>query len=77
MRTSKGSEAGTSRKRAPAAPSKSAGYPSPDTGGRRGILVRLDRTVWRELKLIALNEDTTLQALMEEAIAELLKRRRR
>ena len=42
--------------------------------GRRGVLVRLQPEAWKALKLIALEEDETLQAMMERAINDLLKK---
>jgi len=40
--------------------------------GRRGILVRARPEAWRALKLIALDEETTLQGVMTEAINDYL-----
>jgi hypothetical protein len=45
--------------------------------GRRGILVRAKPEAWRALKQIALDNDVTLQALMEQAIIDLLKKHRK
>jgi hypothetical protein len=45
--------------------------------GRRGILVRANPEAWRALKQIALDTDVTLQALMEQAINDLLKKHRK
>jgi predicted HicB family RNase H-like nuclease len=41
---------------------------------RRGILVRVSPELRRRLKLTALNRGLTVQALMLEAIAEVLKK---
>lgn len=42
-------------------------------GERRGILVRVNPALRRRLKLAALNRGTTVQALLLEAITEVLK----
>ncbi len=39
-----------------------------DSDGRRGILVRARPEAWRALKILAVEENTTLQALLEETI---------
>ena len=53
---------------APARPTRSKTQPD----GRRGILVRARPEAWRALKLIALDEETTLQGVMTEAINDYL-----
>ena len=42
---------------------------------RKGVLVRMPRALWRELRLIALDHDTTLQAIMVEAAQDYLRKR--
>ena len=45
--------------------------------GKKGVLTQLDIDTARRLKLLAVEHDTTLQALGEEAFAALLERYRR
>jgi hypothetical protein len=45
--------------------------------GRRGVLVRLRPEAWRALKQIALDEDLTLQAVMEQAANLRLRKARK
>ena len=51
---------------------RGAGDPQPE---RKGVLVRMPRALWRELRLIALDHDTTLQAIMVEAAQDYLRKR--
>ena len=45
--------------------------------GRRQIGVKLDMDLWRELRILALEEDRTAGELLEEAMREYLERHRR
>ena len=42
--------------------------------GRKGILVRAQPEAWKSLKLIALDQEKTLQDVMTEAINDVLKK---
>ena len=42
--------------------------------GKKGVLTQLDPDTARRLKMLAVEHDTTLQALGEEAFDELLRR---
>ncbi len=46
----------------------------PSREGKRGIVIRVDATYHRKLKILAAERDTTLQALGEEAFRLLLER---
>lgn len=54
----------------PSTPKPSAGRPKAREG-KRAAMVWLDPAAVRQLNQIALDEDTTVQALMEEAIGAL------
>lgn len=43
-----------------------------EEGRRKGILVRTRIEAWRELRQIALDEERSLQAILEEAINDFL-----
>ena len=43
--------------------------------GKKGILIHVEPELRRELRRIAVNEDTTLQALGVEALTRLIKER--
>jgi hypothetical protein len=43
--------------------------------GRKGVLVRLERSVWEQLKIACVNETKTLQEMMEEAVQAWLAKR--
>jgi hypothetical protein len=43
-----------------------------DAEQRRGILVRVEPALWRQIKLAAVDRGVTVQALMLEAIDEVL-----
>ena len=47
---------------------------TPGRIGKKGVLTQLDIDTARRLKLLAVERDTTLQALGEEAFAALLDR---
>ena len=51
--------------------------PRTSKGVTKGVLLRLPDTLHRELRLLALDEDTSLQALGVEALKNLLRSRRR
>ena len=42
---------------------------------RKGVLVRMPRELWRELRLLAIDHDTTLQAIMVEAASDYVRKR--
>jgi hypothetical protein len=42
--------------------------------GRRGVLVRLQPEAWKAMKQIALDQETTLQELMEDAVNDALRK---
>ena len=46
----------------------------PSREGKRGIVIRVDATYHRKLRILAAERDTTLQALGEEAFRLLLER---
>lgn len=47
---------------------------TPGRIGKKGVLTQLDLDTARRLKMLAVEHDTTLQALGEEAFAALLER---
>ena len=48
-----------------------------DTGSTKGVLLRLPTELHRQLRQIALDDDTSLQALGVEALQRLLEERQR
>lgn len=60
---------------------KSAPVPTSESGDqagdRRGVLVRLSAETRKALKLLAVERDTTVQALVTEAIDDLLGKARK
>jgi hypothetical protein len=48
---------------------------SRDAGSFKGLLVRMNLDGWRELRILAAERDTTLNALAIEAFNDLLKKR--
>jgi hypothetical protein len=48
---------------------------SRDPGSFKGLLIRMNVEGWRELRILAAERDTTLNALAIEALNDLLKRR--
>lgn len=56
-----------------------AAAPPPRTArtATRGVILRLPAEMHRELRQLAINEETSLQALGMEALQQLLKQRRR
>jgi hypothetical protein len=54
---------------------KSARLKSRDPGSFKGLLVRMNLDGWRELRILAAERDTTLNALAVEAFNDLLKKR--
>jgi hypothetical protein len=46
-----------------------------DPGSFKGLLVRMNVEGWRELRILAAERDTTLNALAIEALNDLLKKR--
>ena len=54
---------------------KSDRLKSRDPGSFKGVLVRLNLAGWRELRILAAERDTTLNALAIEALNDLLKKR--
>jgi len=54
---------------------KSARLKSRDPGSIKGLLVRMNLDGWRELRILAAERDTTLNALAVEAFNDLLKKR--
>ena len=46
-----------------------------DPGSFKALLVRLNLDGWRELRILAAERDTTLNALAIEALNDLLKKR--
>jgi hypothetical protein len=58
---------------APAAVSESPGG-APDPGAFKSVLVRINTDGWRALNMLAVENDTTLNALAVEAFNDLLKK---
>jgi hypothetical protein len=54
---------------------KSARLKSRDPGSFKGLLIRMNLGGWRELRILAAERDTTLNALAVEAFNDLLKKR--
>jgi hypothetical protein len=54
---------------------KTARLKSRDPGSFKGLLVRMNLDGWRELRILAAERDTTLNALAVEAFNDLLKKR--
>ena len=48
---------------------------SREPGSFKGLLVRMNLEGWRELRILAAERDTTLNALAVEAFNDLLKKR--
>lgn len=57
-----------------AMPPRPATKVTPGRIGKKGVLTQLDQDTARRLKMLAVERDTTLQALGEEAFDELLRR---
>ena len=55
-------------------PPRPATKVTPGRIGKKGVLTQLDQDTARRLKMLAVERDTTLQALGEEAFDELLRR---
>ena len=55
--------------------SKLARLKSRNPGSFKGLLVRMNLDGWRELRILAAERDTTLNALAVEAFNDLLKKR--
>lgn len=55
-------------------PPRPAAKVTPGRIGKKGVLTQLDLDTARRLKMLAVQHDTTLQALGEEAFAALLER---
>ena len=51
--------------------------PSANTGAMKGVLLRLQPKLHRQLRQLSLDEDTGLQALGVEALERILKERQR
>ena len=51
--------------------------PSANTGAMKGVLLRLQPKLHRQLRQLSLDEDTSLQALGVEALERILKERQR
>jgi hypothetical protein len=49
--------------------------PKRDPGSFKGLLIRMNLAGWRELRILAAERDTTLNALAIEALNDLLKKR--
>ena len=45
--------------------------------GRKGVLIHVPPEIWRELRQLALDEDTSVQALGLEALTHLVDSRRK
>lgn len=56
------------------APPRPPAKVTPGRIGKKGVLTQLDRDTARRLKILAVERDTTLQALGEEAFEALLER---
>jgi len=54
---------------------KPAGLKARVPGSFKGLLVRMNLEGWRELRMLAAERDTTLNALAIEALNDLLKKR--
>ena len=44
------------------------------TTERKGVLVRMPRELWRQLRIVAMDRDKTLQAIMVEAAQDYLEK---
>jgi hypothetical protein len=55
-------------------PRTAAGRRNRQPDGRKGILVRARPEAWKALKLVALDEEKTLQEVMTEAINDVLQK---
>jgi hypothetical protein len=53
---------------------KTTGLKASDPGAFKSVLTRMDADGWRALRLLAVEEDTTLNALAIEAFNDLLKK---
>jgi hypothetical protein len=62
------------RKAAPAVPQGRAGQP-PSRQGKKALTGYFDPEVLKQLKVMALADDTTVQALLTEALNDLFKKR--
>ena len=58
-------------------PSSSAHPRAKSRLGRKGVLIHVPPETWRELRQLALDEDTSVQALGLEALTRLVESRRR
>jgi len=54
---------------------KTTGARARDPGGFKSVLVRINADGWRALKILAVENETTLNALAVEAFNDLLKKR--
>jgi len=67
-----------SKKNAPAAPAQTDHAAAPDKGGARearvSIIVRLTAAERKALRTIALQQDTTVQAIIEKAVRDVIAR---
>jgi hypothetical protein len=54
---------------------KTSGARARDPGAFKSVLVRINADGWRALKMLAIESDTTLNALAVEAFNDLLKKR--
>jgi hypothetical protein len=53
---------------------KTTGPRARDPGSFKSVLVRINSEGWRDLKMLAVENDTTLNALAVEAFNDLLKK---
>jgi predicted HicB family RNase H-like nuclease len=56
-------------------PRKASRPKARDPGSFKGLLIRMNAEGWRELRILAAERDTTLNALAIEALNDLLKKR--
>ena len=62
------------KRKQPAAPPLRRRPSLEDLGGIRAVLVKLNPEGWRSLRFLAIEKDTSLQALGIEALNDLLKK---
>ena len=70
----KGNEPDSSPAAETTAGEQQAGRRKTQPDGRKGILVRARPEAWKALKLVALDQDKTLQDVMIEAINDVLQK---
>jgi len=59
-----------------ATPAAEKSYQSPSRAGKRGVTFYLPEDEWRQLRLLSVNTDASIQELMAEAVGLLFSRHR-